>query len=123
MKRLLVSGAVIEALTGLTLLVYPPIVVRLLFGSGIAGVGILISRIGGVALIALGVACWPDRNTLRQFFALLTYNAPVAFYLAYLGLSGATGILLWPAVALHAGLAGLLFWAWWRETKGTVSEH
>jgi hypothetical protein len=123
MKKLLVFGAVIEALTGLSLLVYPPVVIRLLFGSEIAGVGILISRIGGVALIALGVACWRHRNTLRQFFGLLTYNAPVAFYLGYLGLSGAAGILLWPAVALHAGMAGLLFWAWWMEAKGTVSEH
>jgi hypothetical protein len=82
-----------------------------LFGSETAGVGVLISRIGGIALIALGVACWPDRYTLRPLFGLLTYNTPVAFYLAYLGFSGATGILLWPAVALHAGLAGLLLGA------------
>jgi hypothetical protein len=102
---------VTELLTGLTLLVYPPIVVRLLFGSEIAGAGLLASRIAGICLIALGVACWPDRNTLRPFFGMLTYNLLVTLYLAYVGISGEVGILLWPVVALHAGLSVLLVWA------------
>ena len=68
MKKLLILAALSEALTGLILLVYPPIVIRLLFGSEISGAGVLMSRLAGMSLIALGMACWPDRNTLRAFF-------------------------------------------------------
>ena len=55
----LTVAAVGEALTGLVLLAYPPIVIKLLFGADIAGIGVLTSRFAGVALIGLGVACWP----------------------------------------------------------------
>ena len=47
MKNLLAVAAVGEAITGLVLLVYPPIVVRLLFGAEIAGAGVVMSRILG----------------------------------------------------------------------------
>ena len=40
---------------------------------------------------------------------MLTYSAMVTLYLAYLGLAGGlTGVLLWPAVILHAILTALL---------------
>ena len=40
---------------------------------------------------------------------MLTYSAAVALYLAYLGATGAaTGVLLWPAVAVHVVLTALL---------------
>ena len=40
---------------------------------------------------------------------MLTYSAAVTLYLAYLGFAGGlTGILLWPAVVLHAILTALL---------------
>jgi hypothetical protein len=38
----------------------------------------------------------------------LTYRALVMLYLAYLGFAGLSGILLWPAVVLHAILTTLL---------------
>lgn len=104
-------------MTGLILLVYPPIVIRLLFDSEIAGAGVLMSRIAGISLIALGVACWPDRFTLRAFFGMLTYSLFAMLYLAYIGVNGGRGILLWPAVAVHAGLSILLAWAWWKEQR------
>ena len=59
MKKLLALAAAGEAAMGLVLLVYPPIVVRLLFNDQIAGAGIVMSRMAGIALIALGLACWP----------------------------------------------------------------
>jgi hypothetical protein len=41
----------------------------------------------------------------------LSYSAVVTLYLAYLGIEGSfTGILLWPAVILHAILTALLAW-------------
>ena len=66
MKPLLTLTAVGEAVTGLVLLVYPPIVVRLLFDAEIAGVGVVMSRVAGAALLAIGVACWLARNDPRR---------------------------------------------------------
>jgi len=40
---------------------------------------------------------------------MLIYSAAVTLYLAYLGIAGSVnGILLWPAVVLHAVLSALL---------------
>ena len=117
MKKVLILAAVGEGLAGLILFVYPPIVIRLLFNTEIAGAGVLMSRIAGICLVALGMACWPDRNMLRAFFGMLTYSSLAALYLVYVGVVGDVGILLWPAVAVHAGLTALLVWAWRREER------
>jgi hypothetical protein len=105
MKGALAFAAVVEAVTGLALLIAPALVGRLLLGEPLAGVAILVARVCGIALIALGIACWPD-PPLR---GMLAYNALVALYLAYLGFAAdLTGVLLWPAVILHAILTALL---------------
>ncbi len=115
MKKLLAMGAVSEAATGLVLLVYPSIVVSLLFGAEITGAGIVMSRLAGICLIALGIACWPDYMAHRALYGMLTYSMLAMLYLAYFGVIGGVGILLWPAVAVHAGLSVLLVRAWWKE--------
>ena len=117
MKKLLIFAALSEGLTGLILFVYPPIVVRLLFGGEIAGPGIWVSRFAGIAMIGLVVACWPDGNPDRALFGMSTYSTLAMFYLAYVGFSGGMGILLWPAVAVHAGLSALLVRARWNERR------
>jgi hypothetical protein len=43
---------------------------------------------------------------------MLTYSALTTLYFAYLGISGVAGILLWSAIAAHAGLSVLLGRAW-----------
>ena len=61
-----------------------------------------VARVAGIALVGLGLACWPGPPRI----GMLTYSVAVTLYLAYLGLTGAaTGVLLWPAVALHALLS------------------
>jgi hypothetical protein len=105
MKKALALAAVAEAGLGLVLLVYPPIVVRLLLGADIAGAGIVVSRVAGIALIALGFACWPG----PPLIGMVTYSAAITLYLAYVGfVGGLSGILLWPAVVLHVILTVLL---------------
>ena len=105
MKRVLVIAAVSEAATGLALLVVPLLVGQLLFGADLTGMAMTVARVAGIALIALGVACWPG----TPLVGMLTYSAAVTLYLAYLGFSGgAFGILLWPAVVLHVILTALL---------------
>ena len=117
MTTLLAVAAVGEAATGLALLVYPPIVVRLLFGAEIAGAGVVMSRIAGISLIALGLACWPGRDAGsradRALRAMLSYSLLATLYLGYLGAVGEwAGILLWPAVGAHAVVTILLARAW-----------
>lgn len=104
-KKVLVLAALAEAMTGLALLLGPSFVGRLLFGEDLTGVGILAGRVTGIALIALGVACWPG----PPMAGMLIYSAAVALYLAYVGFTGGlTGIVLWPAAILHLVLAVLL---------------
>lgn len=105
MKWVLIFAAVAEAATGLGLLILPSLVAHLLLGQELAGVAILVARVAGIALVGLGVACWPGTPRI----GMLTYSTAVMLYLAYLGLVGsATGILLWPAVVLHLIITVLL---------------
>jgi hypothetical protein len=105
MKKVLVLAAVGEVATGVALLVVPSLVGQLLLGGELTGIAIAVARVTGIALVALGVACWPGTPLL----GMLTYSAAATLYLAYLGFTGAsTGLLLWPVVALHFVLTVLL---------------
>ena len=98
-------AALAEAATGLVLIAYPPIVVRLLFNAEIVGAGFIMSRLAGSALVGLGVACWPGA-TLRALQGMLTYSVLAMSYLIYIGVRReAVGPLLWPAVVVHAILS------------------
>ena len=104
-KWVLIFAAVGEAATGLALLIVPALVGRLLLGEELTGIAIPVARVAGIALVALGLACWPANPRI----GMLAYGAAVTLYLAYLGLTGSsTGLLLWPAVVLHAILTVLL---------------
>ena len=59
MTRVLTVAAIAEALTGAALLAAPSMVSQLLLGSGLAGVAVPVARVAGIALIGLGIACWP----------------------------------------------------------------
>ena len=116
MNKVLPISAVIEVATGLALLAVPSFVGQLLLGHELSGIAIPVARVAGIALIALGLACWPGRdegNLSRALRAMLFYNPLVALYLAYLGIGGqGTGPLLWPAVGLHTLIAIFLGRAW-----------
>lgn len=115
MIRVLDVAAVGEIATGAALLIVPSLVGQVLLGEALTGVAIPTARVAGIALIALGIACW--RNS--ALLGMLAYSAAVTFYLAYVGfVGGFAGVLLWPAVALHAILS-ILLWRTWAKT-GTV---
>jgi len=101
-----------ELATGAALLVAPRLVAWLLLGALLPGVGGLVARCFGVALIALGVATWPPRDAsgapLEALRAMVLYNGGIAVLLGLAGAVGAAGVLLWPAVAEHALVAVLL---------------
>src|SRR4029077_17974077 len=115
MKKVLTVAAVLEVATGMALLILPSLVGRLLFGTEFTGVANPAARVTGIALLALGVACWPGSTA---FFGMLTYSSLVTIGLLYLGLSGKwNGPLLWPVAVLHAVLTLLLARAWFKQRK------
>ena len=111
MRKVLALAAVGEIATGLALMLVPSFVGRMLMGEELTGVAIPVARVTGIALIGLGIACWPG----TPLVGMLTYTAAVAMYLAVVGVASGGGVLLWPAVAVHTGLAVLLVVAWWRN--------
>jgi hypothetical protein len=106
MKGALTFAAISEAATGLALVIAPSLVGQLLLGEPLSGVATPVARVAGIALIALGIACWPGWPPLS---GMLIYSGAVTLYLAYLGFAGeSSGVLLWPAVILHLILTALL---------------
>ena len=64
MKKVLTVAAVVEVATGMALLIVPSLVGRLLFGAEFTGVANPAARVTGIALLALGVGCWPGSTAL-----------------------------------------------------------
>jgi hypothetical protein len=110
---LLIVTAFGEAGTGLLLLVLPSVPLALLLGIDRASPEtIVVSRVAGAALLAIGVACWLGRfdtqgaAQLGLLTGVLIYDMVVAVILAYTGLFlSLVGVVLWPGVVLHAALA------------------
>jgi hypothetical protein len=116
LRRILAFSSIVEFATGLALMATPVLVVELLVGAPVSGAGVAVGRCMGIALVALGLACWPGRPRIDEephtALAMLVYNALIALYLGYLGVVGhAVGVLLWPVVALHGAVALALVWA------------
>jgi uncharacterized membrane protein YqgA involved in biofilm formation len=113
MRSLLTSTAAVEARTGVALAIAPSAVVLALLGSSLdPPAGPVIGRILGAALLALGTVCWiarqdpPGRVAAGLVAAMLMYNVAAVSILGHarIGL-GISGVLLWPAILLHALLA------------------
>jgi hypothetical protein len=112
MKRLLTVLAVIEGGTGLILATFPSLVSALLLGASLDTLGALtVTRVAGVALLALAMACWRARHDGQSHAArgvvgaMVLYNAGVLTILVYAGIGlGQSGIGLWPAVLVHGAM-------------------
>ena len=114
MKKALILSSIFasvgEAVTGLALLLAPALVGRLLLGTELAGVAVVVGRVAGIALLCLTIACWPGASAL---LGMLTYSAQVKVYLLWLCIRGEwVGPLLRLAVVSHPALAFLLARAW-----------
>src|SRR5437899_12619947 len=113
MSRLLKLTAIIEAGTGLGLIAVPSVVVRLLLGSPLdTSAAVMLGRVAGAALLALGVACWLARDDTQSraarglVVAMLIYNIAATALLDFADIGlGLHGVALWPAVVLHAVMA------------------
>ena len=94
-KNLLILTAVLEAGTGFALLAVPSIVAKLLLGSSLdSPAALAVARVAGVALLALGVACWLARHDGQSraakglVGAMVLYNAAIATVLVYAFIGG-----------------------------------
>jgi hypothetical protein len=117
LNKVLAFASVVEIGTGLALLIDPRIVVMLLVGANAPVEEIPMGRFPGIAILALGLACWPGAQHTQAgsppFRGMLVYNVLIALFLVYLFTVGHLGgVLLWPGVALHAVLALFLIWTW-----------
>jgi hypothetical protein len=126
MRQLLELTAIIEGSTGLALLVAPSMVVLLLLGSPLeASTGVTLGRVAGAALLALGVACGLARDETQSvaarglIIAMTVYNVGAVVVLGAAGIGARpVGVVLWPAVILHAVMTawcGVIL----MSTKGT----
>jgi hypothetical protein len=103
------AAAVEAAATGLILLISPVLFGRFVLGAELSDPGQALGRLTGIVLLGLALTSWPSPSLRSVTQAMLAYNLLATIYLCYLGIAGRTvGVLLWPAVALHLLLTGLL---------------
>jgi hypothetical protein len=123
-RQLLTVAAVIEWLAGLALILAPGATVALLLGADAESVGLMIGRVAGVALLALGIACWGARSDAGgparsgTLWAIAVYNGAAGALLVWFAASGqARGIVVWSTGGLHLLLAVGFAAAVWRTRK------
>jgi len=112
MKNLLATTAVLEFGTGLLLVSIPSVLATLLLGAQLdTDVGLTVARVGGLALLAIGTACWlarldgHSRVARGMAGAMVIYNAGTVAILLHAGLAlRLSGIGLWPVVVAHAAM-------------------
>jgi hypothetical protein len=110
MKNLLTASAALEIGAGVSLLGLPSATAALLIGAPLqTPVSLIVGRVGGAGLLALGVACWLARRDARSLAArgvvaaMSVYNVAACAVLAYAGIGyGLHGVALWPVAVLHA---------------------
>ncbi|MDM0072149.1 hypothetical protein [Variovorax sp. J31P207] len=110
--KVLAVASIAEVATGVALLIVPALGTLALLGVE-GAIAEALARLVGIALLTLGIACWPVQRHARgdsaAYWAMQSYNALIALYLAYLGIGERLGgVLLWPAVGLHAVMSLLL---------------
>ena len=113
MKKLLITTAVLESATGLGLLASPALLATLLLGGGLdTPAAVTVARVAGVALLAIGLACWLARNegasraARALVAALLLYNLGAGALFAQAGLAlQPAGVGVWGVVVIHTFLA------------------
>jgi hypothetical protein len=112
MRYLLIAMAIVEVGAGLGLIAAPSLAASLLLGVPLDGeVAFIVAHLCGAALLSLGIACALASNdagaraVVGLVVAMVFYNtiATGVLWHALMGLK-MTGILLWPAIIVHAAL-------------------
>jgi hypothetical protein len=111
-RSVVMTAAWLEIVAGAGFVTAPDVVCRLLFASSPEGLGVILTRFAGLGLFSLGIACLLSRagtSSRNAVLGLFAFNAATAILFAWVGVATTLrGVLLWPAVALHAGIAAAL---------------
>ena len=112
LARLLSIGGVLEAVAGVGLLVAPSAIASFLLRSSLAGSGVVVARLGGGGLVALGIACWGARKTASEpaslgvSWGLLVYNIVACVTLAWTSAALVSGGLPALGASILHGMLG-----------------
>ena len=110
-RFVVVAFAWIEIIFGASLVAVPDLPCVLLFAAKAEGLGVLLARLAGLGLLALGIAYLPSTATIsrRSVVGPFVYNVGATILLVWVGV-GTTwhGFLLWPAAILHAAITTAL---------------
>ena len=98
--------AIIEALTGLGLIIAPATVARLLLGAELSGaLAVVLAMVAGAAICSIALFSWLSRSNAFVVVVLpvlLFYNFAVSIILLYASLGfGYKGIPLWGVIIFH----------------------
>jgi hypothetical protein len=111
-QTLLFFTAILEILTGIGLILAPALLIRILLGAEINDpVVFTISRVGGSAILSLGVACWLAQKDQQStgskalISGLLLYNVAVFTTLTHSAITYKTTVALIAAMIVHFVLA------------------
>jgi hypothetical protein len=111
-RPLLFASVILECLAGTALLLFPGLSLVVLLGAAPDGVGLMVARVAGAALFALGIACAGAATEAARgtpagiLIAITFYNAVAGLLLLAFAVRGmAVGPVVWVAGALHLGLA------------------
>ena len=114
LRLLLTLCGGLEILAGLTAMISPSTVVSLLLGSPLDPIGVVLARLFGAGVFALGLACLKARDDVRSpaglavSVGITSYNVLAAVVLLWTAAgSGLGGLLLWAAGIGHAALGAL----------------
>jgi hypothetical protein len=105
-RAFFIYTAIIEALTGIGLLLMPAIVSRILLGAELRGhLDIILAMVAGAAIFSIGLLSWLSGRNLNIKWSvppLLLYNFLISLILLYavLGL-GFAGIPIWLIIIFH----------------------
>lgn len=110
MKTFLKLTCLFEALTGISLIIAPKLVVQLLFETTLKGTGgILSAMIAGSAILSITLMYWLTKEIATAYLivkALLFYNISVVAILFYGMLNyNIKGLGLWLVVLFHSVFA------------------
>ena len=104
LKNVLIAAAAFEVAFGVFAFVLPRTALVLLLGSEPVPIAVVITRVAGIAIVCLGVACYPG-GPRQGLYGMLAYGVLVMVYLIVVAIGGTKGILLWPAIVVHALLS------------------
>ena len=105
--------AIGETTVGMVILVLPHEVARLLIDAALDARGLIVARMLGVAVLALGITWWMargDANRLSEYsVGFIVYNLGIGALFGWAALGAGEPALPWSVCVLHL-VAGVAFW-------------